>query len=304
MDLWHTFVRIVEAGSLTAAARQFNTTQPTISRRLKLLEQFTGMHLVQRSTHSLRLTLEGERCYERVKRLLTDWEGFESELRIPGSDPGGTLRMVVPHAFGQEMLIGPLVDFLEHHTRISVEWILHDDPRHFIAAGIDCAIKVGEIQDPNLVTLKLAQVPRIVVAAPSVAGGTALPGTIEQLAAMPWLAFRTYYHSEVTLVHALTGRSEKLRIQPRFSTDNLYALRSAAVKGLGVCLGSAWVFAEDLAQGRLVQPLPMWSGAPLPLNLVYPYAPSYPARLRRFVEAMRQGIPEILGSLKAFPSNL
>jgi DNA-binding transcriptional LysR family regulator len=297
LDLWQTFVRIVEAGNLSAAARQLNTTQPTVSRRLKHLEQVTGVHLIQRSTHNLRLTLEGEMCYERVKQLLAEWDGFESELKLPGHEPGGTLRMVVPHAFGQETLIAPLVDFLQRNTRISVEWMLHDDPKDFIAAGIDCAIQVGDVQDPNLVTVRLAQVARKVVMAPSLAGTLPPPGTLEALAKLPWLAIRTYYHSEVALVHAVTGKRETFRIHPRFSTDNLYALRSAAVKGLGACLGSAWVFAEDLAQGRLVEPLPMWRGAPLPLNLVFPYAPTYPARLRRFVEAMRKGLPGILEPL-------
>ncbi len=300
LELWQTFVRIVEAGNLTAAARHLRTTQPTVSRRLQQLEAATGVHLVQRTTHSFRLTREGEACYERVKRLLADWEGFETELSLPAGDPEGTLRVVVPHAFGQEVLVGPLATFLERHARVAVEWILHDEPGHFIAAGIDCALQVGEVLDPNLVAIRLAQVPRIAVAAPALLGA-APPRTPEDLAALPWLALRTYYHREVALVHAATGETRTFRIQPRLSTDNLVALRAAASAGLGACVGSAWIFAEDLARGRLVQPLPAWRGTPLPLSLVYPYAPSYPTRLRRFVETMRDQVPALFEAMNAAP---
>lgn len=297
IELMQTFVRIVEAGSLSAAAAQLGTTQPTISRRLQTLERSLGLRLLQRTTHHMRLSTDGERCYERAKALLSSWAAFESELRGAGEEPEGVLRVVVPHAFGQERLIAPLAEYLGRHSRMSVEWLLHDDRavQDYIAAGIDCAIQVGAVTDPGLVAIRLSEVPRIVFAAPQVLDGQALPESPAELARLPWLALRTYYRSEVSLFHGATGRRARFPISPRFSTDSLYALRSAALHGVGLGIGSAWVLAEDIASGRLLHLVPEWRAESLPVNLVYPYAPFYPARLRRFVEIVKAMAPTVFG---------
>lgn len=296
IELMQTFVRIVDAGNLSAAAIQMGTTQPTISRRLQTLERSLGVRLLNRSTHSMRLTADGERCYERAKDLLASWAAFESDLRGVDEEPEGILRVVVPHAFGQERLVKPLGDYLKRYPRMTVEWLLHDDSaiQDFIAAGIDCAIQVGEVADSALVAIKLGEVPRIVVAAPSLLDGLAVPEEAMDLAGFPWVALRTYYRNEIQLQNVLTGKVQRIPISPRMSTDSLYALRSAALQGLGVAIGSAWLLASDLASGQLLHLLPQWQAEPLPVNLVYPYARFYPARLRHFVEIMRAAVPSIV----------
>jgi len=291
IDLMQTFIRIVEAGSLSAAAAQLGATQPTVSRRLQALERSLGLRLLRRSTHAMTLTEDGERCFARAKELLANWEAFESDLRAAGEEPEGHLRVVAPHAFGQHLLVGPLADYLRQHPRVTVEWLLHDGAPDFIAQGIDCAIHVGEVTDPAVVALKLSEIPRIAVAAPAVLAGMPAPAHARELGALPWLALRTFYRNEVTLTHATSGEVCRLPIRPLLSTDSLYALRSAAVMGLGVCVASSWLLVEDLAEGRLLQLVPQWQAAPLPVYLVYPYARFYPAKLRRFVDAMRQAVP-------------
>ena len=291
LELLQTFVRIVEAGSLSAAAAQLQTTQPTMSRRLQTLERNLGTKLLQRSTHAMQLTEEGQRCFTRAKELLLNWSAFESDLRGSSDAPEGTLRVVVPHAIGQQQLVGPLAKYLEQYPRVAVEWLLHDSTPtpDFIADGIDCAIHVGALEDPSVVAVKLAEIPRIVVAAPSVLSGLPTPARPADLSAWPWLALRTFYRNEITLHHN-DGAQERLALQPRMSTDSLYALRSAALLGLGVCVASGWAVAEDVAAGRLVHVLPQWHAASLPLYLVYPYAAFYPAKLRRFIDIVRPAL--------------
>jgi DNA-binding transcriptional LysR family regulator len=299
IELMLTFLRIVEAGSLSAAAVQMGTTQPTISRRLQTLERSLGLRLLQRTTHTMRLTQDGERCYERAKALLAGWARFESELKGAREEPEGTLRVIVPHAFGQERLIGPLARYLQQHAGMTVEWLLHDDRaiQDYIAAGIDCAIQVGEVSDPGLVAISLAQVPRIVVAAPRLLEERPVPQDVAELAELPWLALRTFYRNEVLLTHSVTRKHKRIPIKPRFSTDSLYALRSAAIQGVGVGIGSHWVMAEALANGQLIQLAPEWQAAPLPISLVYPYAHFYPARLRRFIDIIRAEAGAIFGGM-------
>lgn len=299
LELMQTFVRIVEAGSLSAAAARLGATQPTVSRRLQALERLLGLRLLQRTTHAMRLTQDGERCFEHARALLDGWSAFETEMRGTDASPEGLLRVVVPHAFGQEQLVAPVTQFLREHPGLSVEWLLRDDFQDFVAAGVDCAIQVGEVRDPSLVAIHLAQVPRIVVAAPALLQGGPVPMHAEELARLPWLALRTYYRGEMLLTHAHTGETCRLALSPRLSTDSLYAMRSAAEAGLGVCVGSAWMMAAALQAGRLVHLAPQWHASALPLYLVYPYARFYPQRLRRFIAAMREAMPAAMAGAVA-----
>jgi DNA-binding transcriptional LysR family regulator len=296
LELMRTFLRIVDAGSLSAAAAQLGTTQPTVSRRLQTLERSLGLRLLQRSTHAMKLTGDGVRCYERAKELLASWETLEADLRGASNEPEGTLRVVVPHAFGQQLLVEPLTEYLGRYSRVSVEWLLHDRAVDFIADGIDCAIHVGEVHDPSVVAIRVAEVPRIVVAAPSVLAGRPTPTHPDDLTRLPWLSLRTFYRNELSLTHVATGEIRTVGFQPRVSTDSLYAIRSVALTGLGVCVGSSWVLQEELKSGRLLHLVPQWRAVPLPMYLLYPAARFHPARLRRFVEWMRERIPVALSA--------
>ncbi|UUX94435.1 LysR family transcriptional regulator [Aquabacterium sp. J223] len=291
LALLATFVRIVEAGSLSAAAAQLQATQPTVSRRLQALERALGLRLLQRSTHSLQLTDDGRRCYERGRELLAGWAAMEADLRGLDEAPQGPLRVLAPHAFGQDRLMAVTAAFLQRHPGVSVEWLLDDDTHNLIGRGIDCAIHVGAVGDESLVAIRLSEVKRVVVGAPSLFGDAAPPRSPADLAALPWLALRTFYRDEVALQPLGGGPLQRIALKPRLSTDNLFALRTAALAGLGLAVVSHWAVVEDIAQGRLLHLVPGWEAAPLPIHLLYPYASFYPARLRRFIEAMREALP-------------
>ncbi|WP_085555855.1 LysR family transcriptional regulator [Azospirillum agricola] len=297
LALLETFVRIVEAGSLSAAAAQMGSTQPTVSRRLQILERSLGVRLLQRSTHAMKLTEDGARCYERGKELIAGWQILESDVRGASDEPTGLLRVVAPHAFGQQQLVGPLAEYLRRYPGMAVEWLLHDRMPDFVAEGVDCAIRVGDVHDPSVVALRLGEVPRIVVAAPSLLGGAPLPERPAELAGLPWLALNIFYRDMVELTHAATGETESFPIRPRLSTDSLHALRGAAVMGLGVGIASGWALVEDLAEGRLLHLAPHWQAPPVPVHLVYPPTRFQPARLRRFIEIMRATVPQAVGRM-------
>lgn len=290
--LMQTFIRIVEAGSLSAAARQLGTTQPTVSRRLQALERQFGQPLVQRSTHALRLTETGERAFERAKALAVEWECFEQSLRAEPARPEGLLRVQVPHAFGQEHLVGPLVRALKDAPGLRVDWLLNDATPNFIEQGLDCAIRVGGTAEGAVVAIPLAQVPRVLVVSPELLAGRTIDEP-DALAALPWIALSTFYRQELPLARD-DGVRHRLPIRPVLATDSLYAAREAARLGLGAALLSGWSVRQDIAEGRLVHLLPRWRGPALPVQLLYPNPPSPPARLRYFIEAMRRSMAEPL----------
>lgn len=281
-----TFVRIVEAGSVSSAAEHLGTSQPTISRRLHALESSLGVRLLQRTTHSMQLTEAGERYFKRAKELLEEWSRFESELRGEDNTPEGPLRVVAPHAFGQEQLLEPVIEFLRLYPRVSVEWRLHDGPLRFAEDAFDCAIRVGSPPEASAVVRKLGEVARIVVAAPEVTAGRSLARP-SQLAELPWIALGTYYRNSVRL-ESDRHAQVTIRIRPRLVTDSLFALRNAALRGLGVAVVSRSIVARDLEGGTLLHLLPRWHSQALPIYIAYPQARFYSPKLRRFVEIIRE----------------
>jgi len=290
-----TFIRIIEAGSLSAAAVQLGTTQATVSRRLQSLEALLGVKLIMRSTHAMKLTDDGERCYQHARQLVDSWLALEDDLQIVDDNPVGVLRVRAPHAFGQQQLLTPLVDFLQRYPQLAVEWMLNDKNIDFISENIDCAIRVGAEVDPATVSVLLAEVPRSLVISPELLATVENVSDPMALSALPWVAISTFYQHEVTLRHQASRESITVPIVPRLSTDSVYVARNTALAGLGAALISSWTVEEDIAQGRLIELLPEWRAAALPVHLVYPWARYYPARLRKFLDLMREVMPKISG---------
>ena len=298
VELMRTFVRIVEAGSLSAAARQLATTQATVSRRLQSLETMLGVRLMLRTTHTTRLTDDGERCYQHARRVIDSWLALEDEVGQTEDEPVGVLRVRAPHAFGQDQLLKPLTQFLQRSPQLSVEWMLNDRSVDFLGDNLDCAIRVGVEVDPATVSVLLAEVPRSVVASPALLARFPAVNTPDDLQHLPWIAISSFYQRHVELFHEATPTPARVTITPRLSTDSLYVARNTALTGLGVAVVSSWTVQDDIREGRLVHLLPEWQPAALPVHLVYPWSRYYPARLRRFLELMRQIMPEVTGMRK------
>lgn len=300
VELMRTFVRIVETGSLSAAARQLSTTQATVSRRLQSLETLLGARLLLRTTHATRLTDDGERCYQHARRVIDSWLALEDEVGQAEDEPVGVLRVRAPHAFGQEQLLKPLTEFLQRYPQLSVEWMLNDKSVDFLSDNIDCAIRVGAEVDPATVSVQLAEVPRSIVASPALLARFPKVSKPEDLQALPWVAISTFYQRHVELFDG-AAQPTRIAITPRLSTDSLYVARNTALTGLGVALVSSWTVKEDIQEGRLISLLPESQPTALPVHLVYPWSRYYPARLRRFLEMMKQVMPGIAGMRK--PAN-
>ncbi|HDG9806812.1 TPA: LysR family transcriptional regulator [Raoultella planticola] len=295
IELMRTFIRIVEAGSLSSAARQLDTTQATVSRRLQSLESMLGNRLILRTTHAMKLTDDGERCYQHARQVVDAWLALEDEMSIADDRPVGVLRVRAPHAFGQQQLLGPLVSFLQRYPQLAVEWMLNDKTVDFLSDNIDCAIRVGAEVDPATVSVLLAEVPRSLVVAPQLLSRYPALVMPEDLSRLPWVAISTFYQHEVELQHQEDGREISFGIVPCLSTDSVYVARNTALAGLGVAIVSSWAVTEDIAAGRLVELFPQWRASSLPVHLVYPWARYYPTRLRKFLDLMREVMPQVAG---------
>jgi len=214
---------------------------------------------------------------------------------VQSAMPSGLLRVRAPHAFGREQLLGPLLAYLAQWPELQIDWSLNDQAPDFLAEQVDCAIHVGPVTDPALVAVLLAEVPRLVVAAPGLLAAHAPLQQVSDLARLPWLAFSTYYRQEVCLTAREQAETVRFAIKPRLSSDNLYVIRDAAKAGLGAALVSRWVVSQELENGTLQAVFPQWQASALPVYLVYPYARYYPARLSHFMQFIREVLPQIAG---------
>nr|BDT27450.1 LysR family transcriptional regulator [Bacteriovorax sp. HI3] len=288
LELMKTFIRIVDSKSLSAAALSLKTTQPTISRRLKTLEQSLGLKLIQRTTHQMQVTEEGRRFYYHAKDIVERWSLIETEMTGAKTSPTGTLRVQVPQALGIGKFNDVLSTYLKNYKEVDIEWILSDKSPDFISENLDCAIKVGNIDDPSLIAIKIFELPRIIVSSPDLIAKIKRPTHPSDLQNSPWISFKTHYLDSIELFYAKTNEEITMKIHSRFISDNLFAMREAALMGLGIGVLSKWIVEKDLQEGRLIQLCKDWQGASLPVYLIYPQSKLKPAKLQKFIELIKR----------------
>ena len=279
LALLATFVRIAERESLSAAARDLGTSQPSVSRQLAALEHLLGVTLVNRTTHALALTPDGAAVLADARRMLSEWEGLTERLS-DDAELRGTLRVVAPVALGQRHMIEAALRFARDHPAVSIEWRLTDRAIRFAEEGCDVWIKVGPVPDDTLLVREIASVVRLVVATPDLA---ARYGN-EPLERWPWLALGPFEGSRITL-HAGDGSERAFMIAPRMATDNIFALLEAVRGGLGVAILPRWFVQDELKGGSLVDAVPDLRAVRLPVNVAIAAGTRRPARVDRFVEA-------------------
>ncbi len=280
---------------MTLAAQQLETTQPTISRRLQSLELALNCKLLLRTTHQLKLTEEGESCYQYAKTLLNNWGELEE---VVGKSISNTfkrnLRVKAPHAFGQRQLIQPIINYLNKNNGVHVEWILSDKKVDFLSDNFDCAIHVGEVNEANVVAKLIAYVPRIIVATPEFLDEMKETPKINNISNWPWIALSNYYKESIILKNSETEESKNLNITPLITTDNIFSAQEFVLSHLGIASLSTWIVEPHLRSGHLIQLLPNWREDAIPMYIVYPYANYYPKRLINFIDIMKDSISDVL----------
>ena len=241
----------------------------------------------------MQLTEDGRRFYGHCKLLVEKWQQIESEMNGTTIHPQGLLRVQLPQSLGVKKFNEALKKYLSRYESINVEWLLSDRMPDFLSDNLDCAIKVGNVDDPNLVAIKIAELPRVIVGSKEQFKNTTAFEHPKDLKHLPWLAFKLHYFNEVSLFNAETKQKYNLGIQPRFSTDNLFALREMVLMGMGVGVLSKWVIQEDLQNRKLIQFCINWQAPSLPVYLIYPQSSLKPAKLTKFIEILREHKSEV-----------
>ena len=281
LALLETFVRIAERQSLSGAARDLGTSQPSISRQLAALESRLGVVLVRRTTHNVTLTPDGLALLSDARRMIGEWEAIE-DRHSEGDELKGTIRVIAPVALGQSLFIKAAAQFMQDHPNIKIDWQLRDDAIRFAEEGCDCWLKIGPVPDDTLVVRELARVERLVVGTPDCLARHA--GS--DLYSMPWLTLGPFEGNRIELFDA-NEVPQTFSVTPKMASDNIFAVYEATLQGVGIAIMPRWFVASDLKHGALTDVAPRLRAARLPVSLALASGTKRPARVDHFCNAIQ-----------------
>jgi DNA-binding transcriptional LysR family regulator len=297
LALLRVLIRIVESGSISAAARSLKISQPSLSRHLRTLEERAGTRLVQRDTHHLHATEAGQRLIGSARVLLELADEASDRLREGQAAIVGHLRLFATIDLGQTAVTRLLARFLRDHPKVTAELGYTNRPVQMIEEGYDVGIVAGHLTDERLVARPVASITRRVVAVPGLASRFRSPKDPRDLESWPWAALSGRQfggHANTVTFVAPSGAARILRIEPLFTSEGVTSLREAVLGGLAIAVLPDWQVRDDLAAKRLVPVLPRWSCRSIPLSVIYQGDRQRPSRVQAFIAFVEANLPALI----------
>ena len=241
------FVRTLESGSFSKAAREFGLSQPSVSRAIAALERRLGVKLLVRTTRQVSATDAGEALLGRARDALLAIDDAEDAAR--GADRlSGVLRVALPPGYGARRIVPLLPAFFARHPLLKIDLMMSDRYENLIAEGADLALRIGDLPDSSFVARKLESARRLFIAAPSYLARRGAP-RLADLAGHDVISGPGDAGDE-TWVARRNGRSERQTLSPRVHSRSATGVVACAVAGLGIAIGSIWMCAEALTPAR------------------------------------------------------
>lgn len=282
------FVRVVETGSFSKAAREFSTTQPTVTKQVAAIEQRLKVRLLNRNTRGVSLTEPGTLYYDKCKTILREAEEADSIVRLRQGQAQGLLRVGSSVAFGRRVVVPLVLEFMAQHPQLQVDLSFEDRYTDLVAQGIDVAIRLGKLADSSLGARHLGANPWVLVASPRYLKKHGAPRRPADLSAHGTLIYSSVQGNDVWRVVTPRGEAVSVPVTARLRSNNLSAVLAAARANMGVAALPWYVAAESLAAGRVVEVL---RGHALPeqeIHAVYPSPKLVPGKVQALV-AFLQG---------------
>jgi DNA-binding transcriptional LysR family regulator len=287
MDGVRIFVRVVQAGSFSGAARSLGMPKSTVSSKVAELERRLGVTLIRRTTRKLHVTEAGELYFRRAVIALQELQAAEREVTSIHEEPAGVLRITAATDVGRSLLAPMVADFLKAHPRMKLDLLVTNRVVDLVGEGVDVGIRAGDLEDSSLISKKLNSAEMILVAAPSFVKRNPPPKSPSALGTDSVLRFAEFGDS-VELERKSGGRRGgrmKLRTGGRISADDLETLQGLALLGEGIALLPRFLCRAELKAGKLIQLYPDWSSGSGTFTLVYPAQRFVPVKVRAFVDS-------------------
>lgn len=283
-----SFVAVAAKGSLTAAAAAEGIAPAVVGRRIDALEERLGVKLLVRTTRRITLTHEGSAFLEDCQRLLADLSNAEASVSAGGVKASGYLRITAPAGFGRRH-VAPLVPgFVARHPDVKVSLNLSDRLVDIVNEGYDCAVRVGDLPESSLVSVRLADNRRLCVASPRYLARAGTPKHPNDLAQHDCLTLSTEASQTRGWAFTLDGEVNHLRLTGSLSCNDGQVLHDWCLAGLGLAWRSTWEVESHLASGDLVSVLDDYAAPPNGIYAVFAQRKHLPLRVRLWVDHLKQ----------------
>ncbi|MBS0303744.1 MAG: LysR family transcriptional regulator [Proteobacteria bacterium] len=293
LKAFETFAAVAARGSLSAAARAEGVAPAVIGRRLDALEAQLGVKLLVRSTRRIALTHEGAAFLDDCQRILAEVAGAEASVSAGGVQASGQLRITAPAGFGRRH-VAPLVPaFHAAHPRLRISLNLSDRIVDLAGEGYDCAVRVGDLPDSSLVSIRLADNRRQAVATPGYLRRRGVPRHPRELARHDCLVLSSDASQSRVWAFVIEGELTHLRPEGPLDCSDGQVLHDWCLAGHGIAWRSTWEVESEIAAGRLVAVLQAYAAPPNGIYALLPHATRHlPLRVRLWVDFLRKRYAE------------
>jgi DNA-binding transcriptional LysR family regulator len=284
LDAMRLFTRVVDRRSFTQAAHDLDIPRSTATQALGQLEQRLGVRLLQRTTRTVRPTLDGEAYYRRCLAILDDVE--DADGAFSGATPKGMLRVEVQGTLARHFLTPGLPEFFARYPDIELAMSESERWVDVVREGVDCVLRYGALPDSDLVARQVTTLERITCAAPAYLDACGRPATLEDLGRHRSVGLRSLTTGALRPFEFLRSGPEPIRIDVAavFSVTGTESLLDGVRRGLGLAQMPLFHIDRDLAEGRLERVLPDDAVPPGPVSVLYPRNRQLAPRVRAFID--------------------
>ncbi|WP_321898448.1 LysR family transcriptional regulator [Paraburkholderia heleia] len=285
IDLFRVFARVVECANFTRAADTLGMPRSSVSAAIQELENRVGTRLLNRTTRKVTTTQDGAAFYERCLRLIADMEETENLFRSADSASAGTLRVDMPGRIGRLIVAPALPAFLNAYPRIDVEIGATDRAVDLIEERIDCALRVGTLNQSELIARPIGDLTLINVASPAYLARHGIPRDPGDLAQHIPVGYASPSSGRLAQWEWADGDTVRtLAIKGRVTVNNAEAYIACCLAGLGLIQIPAYDVEAHIRAGELVEVMPEFRAAPMPVTLLYPHRQHLSRRFQVFAD--------------------
>lgn len=285
LDAMQIFVRVAELASFTRAADSLGLPKASISTSVQQLESLLGTRLLHRTTRRVQLTQDGQVFYERSKDLLADMEELEGLFQQGASNLTGRLRIDMPSGMAKYRVLPRLPQFLARHPQLQLEISSTDRRVDVIREGFDCVIRVGKLSDSSLIARSLGKLELLNCVSPGYIARYGKPHTLDDLAQHQLVHYvMTLGAKSAGFEVVQQGELKFIPMNGNIIVNNSDAYSAACLAGFGIAQIPRIGAQEYLAQGKLVEVLPEFRAAPMPVSLLYPNRRNLSRRVQVFID--------------------
>ncbi|QXI20151.1 LysR family transcriptional regulator [Pseudomonas iranensis] len=284
LEAMEMFVAVVDHGSYTKAAESMRLHRPALSKTIQNLEKDLGVQLLHRTTRRVNVTPDGELFYDRSVQLLTDISDV-LEWFSPNRPPKGKLRVDMPTVVANAIIIPKLPDFLERYPGLELFIGTSDHQNDLIASGIDCAIRLGVLDDSSMIAKPIGQVELVNCAAPKYIAQRGSPATIEDLRNHVAVNFIVGHRRQIMPWRfRVDGELVDIKMKSAVAVDNAGSFLHCGLAGIGVLQGLRPAVQEHIDSGALVEVLKNLHTEPKQVSILFPDRRNLSPNVRVFVE--------------------